>query len=607
MSRAARPIVRTQVSTNRGQVRLKRLLLSRLRAVRGRLAIAAACLVLAVATELAAPWPLKLIFDQILLGQSLPAGLQWASPLFAWGNGPALAMLAASIFCLVLVGGAAAYVQIYITARLGHELAYALRGALFTRLQGAPLSFHVRLRSGEQLTRFATDTNALRDLAADSLLTLAGHVVLLVGMLAVMFWVNWPLAVVVTATLPVLAGVLAFLNRRIRQSLTAQRRQEGQMASRMNEVLSSIAVVQAFGREGHENTRFDVASARNLEDGVRTARATAAVARSIALVAAAATAVTVLVGAHQVMDGRMTPGDLLVFMAYLRTLYKPLRNLGKLSVKLTRAKVSAERIAEVLAIEPEITDRKGAIRPDTLAGDIEFRDVSFGYDAGRPVLSSVSLAIRAGERVAVVGASGSGKSTLINLILRLYEPQSGSVSVDGIDVRDYARTALRREIGIVLQDTVLFGVTVSENIAYGKPDATPAEIEAAARAAHAHDFIMGLPDGYDTVLGERGGSLSGGQRQRICLARAIVKRPSILVLDEPTAAIDPMSTALIDEAVRRLQAGRTTIVVSHQYHGMRDFDRIFVMRDGRIVEHGAHDELLRRSPHYNELLQGRAA
>jgi ATP-binding cassette, subfamily B, bacterial len=348
-------------------------------------------------------------------------------------------------------------------------------------------------------------------------------------------------------------------------------------------------------------------SAQNLEEGIRISHTTAAVAKSIALVSAAGTAATVLVGAWQVSKGTMTPGELLIFTAYLNTLYKPIRDLGRMSVKFSRAMVSANRIGEILAVEPEIHDAADALEAASLEGDIVFDGVSFGYERARNVLDNVSFHIRPGQRVALVGASGAGKSTIINLLLRLYEPRAGSIWIDGVNVAQYRRESLRREIGIVLQDTVLFGASVRDNITYGKPDASAQEVERASRDADAHEFIMLLPNGYDTVLGERGGTLSGGQRQRICLARAIVKRPSVLVLDEPTSAVDPVSASLIARAVRRLQAGKTTLVIAHQLRDMQQFDQILVLKHGRIVEAGRHQQLLEAKGHYFELARQAAS
>jgi ABC-type multidrug transport system fused ATPase/permease subunit len=572
------------MSARPGRARLLAIVGGCLRQMRGSIFLAAGGLLGVACAELLAPWPLKIVFDHVLLAKPLTASHEFLEPLLAQGVWPALAAMAGSIAVIALVLGGSAYLQSYLTARVGHTVVYRLRGALFAHLQRLSLVFHHRARSGELITKVASDTNLLRDVFADWGLSFAGHLVTLAAMLAVMFALNWRLTLVVLATLPPLFLVLYRLNRSIRRSVREQRRQEGRMASRLNEVLSSMALIQAFGRQGHEEERFQSEIEDNLRSGIRTARATAGVSRAIALVSALGTAITLLFGAAQVIDGNLTPGELLVFLAYVASLYKPVRDLGRLSAKFSRAAASAARIEEILAIEPDIEDAPDAIEAAPLAGEIVFEHVSFDYAPGRPVLDDVSFRIRAGERVALVGPSGAGKSTVLSLLLRLYEPRSGRILVDGVDLRRYRRDSLRREIGIVLQDNLLFAVSVRENIAYGKPDASHEEVEAAARSARAHEFIVDLPEGYDSVLGERGVTVSGGQRQRICLARALVKRPPILVMDEPTAAVDARSARLIHESVTRLQQAKTLIVIGHEPADFKGFDRVLVIEDARITE-----------------------
>jgi len=400
--------------------------------------------------------------------------------------------------------------------------------------------------------------------------------------MAVMVWLNWRLAGVVAASLLPLMWVIYRLNHRVKTSERDQRRHEGRMTSRLGEVLSSIALVQAFGRQRHEEARFETEIEAHYASGLRSARASGAITRAIAVVCASGTALTVLLGAQQVLAGRLTPGELLIFLAYVTSLYKPVRDLGKLSAKFSRAAVSAQRLAEILDTEPEIEDAPDALDIGRPAGEIVFDDVSFAYDTRRPVLDHVSLAIAPGERIALVGPSGSGKSTLLALLLRLYEPSGGRILIDGVDIRRYTRESLRRAIGFVPQDNMLFAVSVRENIAYGEPRADGAAIQAAAQAARAHDFIVDLPDGYDTELGERGAGLSGGQRQRICLARALVKAPAVLVMDEPTASIDAASARLIHDALRRVHRDRTLIVISHDTAGLSSYDRVLRLEHGRL-------------------------
>jgi ATP-binding cassette, subfamily B, bacterial len=286
----------------------------------------------------------------------------------------------------------------------------------------------------------------------------------------------------------------------------------------------------------------------------------------------------------------------------VKGLYRPVKDVSKLSARFSQALVSAERIGELLNVQPDIQDHPTAIKADKLRGDILFEHVSFGYQQDNMVIHDVSFHVRQGQKVALVGASGAGKSTIVSLLLRLYQPNSGMICIDGVDLADYQRESLRQEIGIVLQDTLLFTASVAENISYGKPNATLEEIEEAAKLAHAHDFILSLPEAYETTIGGRGSTLSGGQRQRICLARAIIKQPSILILDEPTSAVDTTSATLIRNAVACLQAGKTTIVIAHQFIAMDQFDQILVLENGRLVEQGTHRQLVARKGHYYALL-----
>lgn len=587
------------------QRRLHTLVRACLNEQRWALLLAAIALAGLVLADVLAPWPLKIIFDHILLAKPLPPSLAVLQPVLELGAWPALVIAALAIAGIALAAGVLAYAQLYTSAKVGHRITWRLRCELFAHLQRLSLAYHRDSRSGEMLTKVAGDTNLLRDMFSDWALTLGRHVLTLVAMISVMFMLNWQLALVVIATLPPLLAVIFLLNRRVKASVRVQRKHEGQMASRLNEVLSSIALVQAFGRHTFEEDRFRREIEANYESGMRTARTTGAIVKAIAVISAAGIAITVLLGAREVLAGRLTPGELLIFITYVTSLYKPVRDLARLSAKFSRASVSAHRVAEILDIEPDIADAPDALELKHPAGEIVFENVSFGYSPDRPVIESLNLRIAAGERVALVGPSGSGKSTLLNLLLRLYEPSSGRVLIDGIDIRRYTRASLRREIGIVLQDNLLFGVSVRENIAYGRPDAPLEAVEAAARAARAHEFIVDLPERYDTEIGERGASLSGGQRQRLCLARALVKEPAILVMDEPTASIDAASARLIHEAVAKIHRGRTLIVIAHDYADMGGYDRVLVLKDGRLVEQGSHESLLRSRGAYLALVERR--
>lgn len=572
--------------------RFKRIVLNDLRLRKWSIAFAFISLLGATAMELLSPWPIKLVIDYILLAKPLPPSYLWLQPLFASGATVALVAISCSIALIALLSGGFAYLQTYLSAKVGYEMVYTLRRELFSHLQQLSLSFHNRSRSGELLNKVASDTNLIRDVFSDWAIHFAAQLLMLVGVLAIMLVMNWQLALVVMATLPLLFGVLYVLNRQIRLSARSQRKQEGKVMSRLSEVLSSIALVQAFGREDYEHERFAAESAQSLEAGLKNARSAAAVSKAIGLFTAVGTASTVFVGALLALKGLLTPGDLLVFVAYINNLYRPIKDLGKIWAKFSRARASAERIGEVFAIEPDIRDLPDAIEATELRGEISFDHVTFAYDQGAPILDDVSLSIRAGERVALIGASGAGKSTLVSLLLRLYEPQGGTIRIDGRNLAAYTRESLRREIGIVLQDTILFGASIRENIAYGKPDATLDEIEQATRLAHAHEFITQLTDGYDALVGERGCMLSGGQRQRICLARALLKQPSILILDEPTSAVDPESAAAIDRALNEIHSAKTQLVIGHQFSTFAKFDRVFALNNGKLMEVDVTDKFM---------------
>jgi ABC-type multidrug transport system fused ATPase/permease subunit len=596
------PEIEWSARPNARRGRLRRVLGKSLFKMRRDLALAVAGMLGFTAADLLGPWPLKVIIDHVLLQKPVPDSLAWLRPVIQSGPVSAVVVLSLSILAIAVVRGAFAYVQLFLTSRIGHKIVYTLRRKLFVHLQQLSLAFHTEARSGELLNKLTNDTNQLRDVFSEWALTFAAQLLTVLGMIGVMAVLNWQLALVVLMSIPVLGAALFQLFGRVKASSRKQRTREGEIAARIGERLGAIALVQAFGRERYEREQFSAVNAETLSESIHTSRLEAGAARMTEIASAIGICAVVLFGSLQVLNGALLPGDLLVFVTYMMSMYKPLRSLAKLSTKFSKALVSAERIGEILDTRPDIEDTPGAVLAPRLRAEITFDRVSHVYRDGRPVLKDVSFVIRPGERVALVGASGAGKSTIVSLLLRFYDPNAGTIRVDGLDLREYQRAALRQQMGVVLQEPMLFATSIRENIAYGKPDATPAEIERAARMAHAHDFITALPAGYDTLVGERGSTLSGGQRQRISLARALVKEPSILILDEPTAAIDAESAALVMDSVTRLQSHRTVLVVTHQLTRLAEFDRILVMRHGELIEQGSFGELVDAGGYFSELL-----
>jgi ATP-binding cassette, subfamily B, bacterial len=559
-----------------------------------RLTIAAFCLIGVVATQVAAPWPIKIIIDNILFNKPLPPFMPLLADLVEINQSAAVAIVSIAIFALVLLRGLFSYSQIYVTSRIGYHIVHRLRLELFAHIQRLPLLFHKNTRTGELVSKINSDTAILKNVCSDSALTFSTQLLTLLSMLTVMYLMSWQLGLIVFATLPLLTAALLYQYRNVRKSSQQQRQRQGQISSRLNELLAAAPLVQAFGRGEYETRRFETDNADALDDSIQAARMDATATRLVEIISALGTSAVVFVGAMQVLDGRLTPGDLLIFAAYLSTLYRPIRSMAKLSTKFSKAAVGGERIAELFDVEPDIRDVPGAIPAHRLSGEIEFRHVSFAYTSGEPALSEISCRIEAGRLTALVGASGAGKSTFVSLLLRLYNPKTGSILLDGIDIAQYQIESLRHHIAIVQQDSMLMGTSIRDNIAYGKLDATADEVVAAAKLAMAHDFIDKLENGYETVIGERGGTLSGGEQRRIAIARAIIRNAPILILDEPMAGLDVASEAQVREALAHLTAGKPCLLITHDLRAADDADHVLVVDHGHIVDQG-HPLTLRES------------
>ena len=550
-------------------------------------------------TGLAEPWPLKFIFDNVLTGLPLHSGLPWVDETIGRDRIRILLAATLAILALAALRGLFYYYQNVLVAGAGQELVFAVRRRLFAHLQRLPLSFHTQSRTGDLLTRLTGDIQMLRELIVSSLLSLVSESLILVGFVVVMLLMDWRLALVALGVIPIVFALVTVYAGRIRETAQKQRRREGELASRAAEVLSGIHVVQMFTREDDEDERLRTLNKRSLKSGLKATRLEAQLNRSVELSIAVATAVALWFGAVGVIEGRLTAGELIVFVAYMHGFYRPLRRISRVTERASKAASSLDRVTEVLELQSQLRD--GWRQAPRFAGAILFEAVSFGYRPGRSVLHDIDLEVRPGETVAIVGESGAGKSTLLGMVARLYDPADGRILIDGHDLRDLALKTLREQIGIVPQEGMLFGADVRENIAYGEPEASDAEIEAAARAALIHDEIMALPDGYGTLIGERGATLSGGQRQRIAIARVLVRNARIVLLDEPTTGLDAQAEAIVLEALERLLRGRTALIVTHRLAVVRRADRIVVLHRGRIVEEGTHAGLLERDGRYRAL------
>lgn len=572
-----------------------------LRTARGQIALSMLFLVGSSAMQVMEPWTLKIAVDYVLLAKPVPHKIAMLSSLIHGNPVTALLLLGAAQVLIVVTAGSFAYGQQFITFRIGYELVHKLRSKLFDHLQRLPLSFHNRARTGELMSKITADTTVLRDTYTQYLLTMVSNSMMVAFMIAVMLFMDWRLGLVVLASFPLLSAIFFQASHRVKDAARRTRARQGSLASRLREMLGAVPVVQAFGRENYERERFDEESNSVTEESIRAIRIQRAGSRLVNMITAFGSAAVLIYGGLRALGGHITPGDLLVFLTYVQRTYRPVRNAARVSGRMAKAGASAERINELLEAVPEVKDIPHAIEAKELKGEICFENVSFAYQAGKSVLSNLSFHIPAGKRVAVVGASGAGKSTIANLLVRLCDPSEGRILIDGVDLRHYQRESLRRSVGMVFQNSLLFGISIRENIAYGKLDASDAEIEEAARQAHAHDFIARLPNGYDEVLTEGGSTLSGGQRQRLCIARALIRRPSILLMDEPTAAVDVESDAMIRSAMKRVHAGKTMLMVAHQIYTVQDADLILVLQDGHIVEQGTHEELVALGGHYCEL------
>jgi ATP-binding cassette, subfamily B, bacterial len=568
------------------------------------LSIAFVAVILEGVADLFDPWPIKIVLDYALGSHPLPG---WMAGFIrdTLGESKLAVIHFAAIAAVVVaaVGAVASYTENYVTTKVGQFVMRDLRQTLYHHIQRLSLSFYDRNKTGDLISRVTTDVDAIQSFVSSALLGMVVNVLTLAGMLAVMFYFNWRFTLIALSVAPLLFLQVYSLTRRIKQTTRAVRKKESEVVSVIAETLSSIRLVKAFAREDYEERRLEKETLESIEATLRARRIKAMLSPMVDCIVAAGTCVVLWYGARLVLQGQLTAGELVVFLLYLGKMYKPMRDLSKMTDTVSKAMIGAERIREMIRAKDHVRDLPRARKAPHFRGEIKFERVSFGYRDGRPVLKGISLHVEPGQFAALVGPTGAGKSSIISLIPRFYDPVSGQLRIDGEDVRNFRLRSLRQQISFVLQETLLFRAPIWQNIAYGKPEATRDEIIHAARLANAHQFIEQMPDGYETMVGERGVTLSGGQRQRIAIARAIIRDSPILILDEPTSGLDASSEKLVLEALERLMEGKTAIVIAHHLETVRKAHVIFVLNDGRIVEHGTHPELLVRGGLYYQLYQ----
>jgi ATP-binding cassette subfamily B protein len=552
-------------------------------------------------TDLLEPWPLKIVFDYVFGSKRMP---EWLAGVVGWIGTDKFSILNFAVLAVLLIaifGALSSYFEKYLTTSVGQWVMHDLRRVLYSHIQRLSLSFHDQKRTGDLISRVTSDIDAVQNLISSVLLGMLVNVLTLLGMVVVMFYLNWTFTLIALLVAPGLFLVVYHYTHRIKQASRAVRRKEGEVVNVLEEVLSSIRVVKAFAREDYEQKRFERESLASVEAALEARNVKAKLPPIVEIIVACGTCLVLWYGARLVLTGALTPGELLVFLLYLGKMYKPMRELSKMTDTISKASVGWERIREVLENEMQVRDLPKAKRAPRFKGRIEFDHVDFSYNGGQRVLSDISLTIKPGQLAALVGPTGAGKTTIISLLPRFYDLTAGQIRIDGTDIRNFKSRSLRQQISFVLQETLLFRATVAQNIAYGKPEATRAEIIRAAKLANADEFIDRMAEGYDTMVGERGVTLSGGQRQRITIARAIIRGAPILILDEPSAGLDAASEKLVFDALENLMEGKTSIVIAHRLATVRRADVIFVIDGGRVVEQGTHEELLDNGGLYAKL------
>ncbi len=541
-----------------------------------RLLFAMVCTIMAAAGNLYIPWIIKDMIDEVLADK----------------NGTMLNWIAASIIAIFIVRGLFWYGQNYLMSYVGQSVIIDIRAAVFKKLQRLSVSFYDKNKTGTIMSYVTNDVNALQSAMVENTIEMITEGFILIGSVVAMIYLDWRLTLFTVCTFPVVLWFMEFFGKKIRK--TGGRIQEctADITSVLQESVASARVIKSFVREDYEVDRFDVENKANFRANMKNAQLMATLTPVVELVAAIGVTMIIWYGGNNVINGTITAGSLVAFLTYAVNISNPIKRLTRVIGNIQKALAAAQRVFMIIDMPEEIAESRDAKQLPEVSGKVEFQNVSFAYNDKGNVITELSFSVKPGEVIAIVGPSGAGKSTIANLLPRFYDVNKGDIKIDGHSVREVTLDSLREQVGIVPQETMLFNGSVYNNILYGRLDATKEEIEAAAKAANAHDFIMQLTDGYETKLGDRGVNLSGGQRQRIAIARAILKNPRILILDEATSALDTESERVVQEALDRLMVGRTSFVIAHRLSTVKNADKILVLEKGNLVESGTHDELL---------------
>ena len=550
-----------------------------------QLAAAVACIVLAAGANLYMPWIIKDMIDKVLMERDMAM----------------LNLIAGGIIVVFFFRGVFYYGQSYLVSFVGQRVVIDIREALFEKFQRMPLAYFDRHQTGEIMSYVTNDVQALQNALVDKLIEFVTEASILIGSIVLMFYLDWKLTLITLITVPLVGQAMKIFGQKLKKSGTVIQERLADINSLLQESIAAVRVVKSFVRERYEIERFRRQNELNFQAEMKNVQLTSLLTPTVEFLAAITVTIILWIGGYEVVQGEITAGSLVAFLTYAVNLANPVKRIGRIYGAVQRAMAAADRVFDVIDMEETIHDREGAAPLPEIEGRVAVKDVSFSYKEGALALSHVSLEASPGQLVAFVGPSGAGKSTIANLIPRFYEVNEGVIEIDGHDVRDVTLDSLREQIGIVPQETMLFSSSVRENIRYGRLDATDEEIEEAARAANAEEFILQLPQGYETKIGERGLNLSGGQRQRIAIARAILKNPRVLILDEATSALDTESEKIVQAALDKLMVGRTSFAIAHRLSTIFNADCIYVIDGGRIVEQGTHEELLSAGGLYSTL------